>query len=113
MECPVLPQCRVLLVSYEEQLRQREMLYQQQQQRLYQEVREEKERVAESARRQRADVDALQRKLEDTHANLMASVRTEYEQTKAEQEKRHQVSNNNNNSNNRNNNNNNKLSKNF
>jgi len=82
-----------LVSSYEEQLRQREMLYQQQQQRLYQDVRDEKDRVAESARRQRADVDALQRKLEDTHANLMASVRTEYEATKAEQDKRHQVNN--------------------
>jgi len=79
--------------SYEEQLRQRELLYQHQQQRLYQDVRDEKDRVAESARRQRADVDALQRKLEDTHANLMASVRTEYEATKAEQDKRHQVNN--------------------
>ena len=78
--------------SYEEQLRQREMLYQQQQQRLYQEVREEKERVAEAARRQRAEVDALQRKLEDTHANLMASVRNEYETSKADQDKRHEVS---------------------
>jgi len=67
------------------------MLYQQQQQRLYQEVRDEKERVAESARRQRADVDALQRKLEDTHANLMTTARNEYEASKAEQEKRHQV----------------------
>lgn len=67
------------------------MLYQQQQQRLYQEVREEKERVAESARRQRAEVDALQRKLEDTHANLMASVRSEYDASKVEQEKRHEV----------------------
>jgi len=67
------------------------MLYQQQQQRLYQEVREEKERVAESARRQRAEVDALQRKLEDTHANLMASVRNEYDTSKAEQDKRHEV----------------------
>jgi len=67
------------------------MLYQQQQQRLYQEVRDEKERVAETARRQRADVDALQRKLEDTHANLMATACNEYEATKAEQEKRHQV----------------------
>jgi len=67
------------------------MLYQQQQQRLYQEVREEKERVAESARRQRAEVDALQRKLEDTHANLMASVRNEYDTSKAEQDKQHEV----------------------
>ena len=80
-----------MMCSYEEQLRQREMLYQQQQQRLYQEVREEKERVAESARRQRAEVDALQRKLEDTHANLMASVRNEYETSKSEQDKRHEV----------------------
>lgn len=79
------------MYRYEEQLRQREMLYQQQQQRLYQEVRDEKERVAETGRRQRAEVDALQRKLEDTHANLMASVRNEYEASKAEQDKRHEV----------------------
>jgi len=77
--------------SYEEQLRQREMLYQQQQQRLYREVSDEKERVAETARRQRSEVDALQRRLEDTHASLVASVRAEYETTKAEQDKRHQV----------------------
>jgi len=67
------------------------MLYQQQQQRLYQEVREEKERVAETARRQRAEVDALQRKLEDTHANLIVSVRSEYDTSRAEQDKRHEV----------------------
>ena len=72
-------------------MRQREMLYQQQQQRLYQEVRDEKERVAETGRRQRAEVDALQRKLEDTHANLMTSVKNEYEASKVEQDKRHEV----------------------
>jgi len=80
------------MCSYEEQLRQRETLYQQQQHRLYQEVREEKERLAESARRQRAELDTLQRKLEDTHANLMSSVRTEYEAAKKEQDQRHAVS---------------------
>jgi len=67
------------------------MLFQQQQQRLYQEVRDEKERVAESARRQRSEVDALQRKLEETHATLMASVRSEFETSKAEQDKQHEV----------------------
>jgi hypothetical protein len=82
----------VKLRSYEEQLRQRELVYQQQQQRLYQEVKEEKERVAESARRQRAELDALQRKLEETHSNMMGSVRTEYEAAKQEQERRHAVS---------------------
>jgi len=81
----------VIFRSYEEQLRQRELVYQQQQHRLYQEVKEEKERLAESARRQRAEIDALQRKLEDTHSNMMASVRTEYEAAKQEQDRRHAV----------------------
>lgn len=74
-------------------MRQRELVYQQQQHRLYQEVKEEKERVGESARRQRAELDALQRKLEETHTNMMASVRTEYEAAKQEQDRRHAVRN--------------------
>ena len=78
--------------SYEEQLRQRELVYQQQQHRLYQEVKEEKDRIAESGRRQRAELDSLQRKLEETHSNMMASVRTEYEAAKLEQDHRHTVS---------------------
>jgi hypothetical protein len=60
---------------------------------LYQEVKEEKERIADGGRRQRAELDVLQRRLEETHSNMMASVRTEYEAAKQEQEHRHAVNN--------------------
>lgn len=80
------------VTSYEKSMQQEEEGYQQQRRRLYSEVQEEKERIAQQASRQRAELDKLQRQLEDTHSNSSEAMRREYEKAREEQERRHQVS---------------------
>lgn len=58
---------------------------------MYQEVQEEKERVAQQASRQRTELDKLQRQLEDSHALALAAMKSEFEKAREEQENRHKV----------------------
>ena len=74
-------------------MQQEEEAYQQQRRRLYAEVQEEKDRIASGASRQRAELDRLQRQLEDQHGNSVEAMRREYDKAREEQEKRHEVSN--------------------
>ncbi|KAK2138153.1 hypothetical protein NP493_8582g00004 [Ridgeia piscesae] len=75
--------------TYEKQMQQEEEAYQSQRRRLYAEVQEEKERLAQQAMRQRTEIDRLQRQLEDSHKNAVTAMKTEYEQAREEQERRH------------------------
>ena len=68
-----------------------EEAYQQARRRLYQEVQDEKERLASQATRQRQEMDKLQRQLEDSHASSSDVMRREYEKAREEQERRHKV----------------------
>lgn len=77
--------------TYEKQMQQEEEAYQQQRRRLYTEVQEEKDRQAQQASRQRAELDRLQRQLEDAHSNSSTALKMEYEKARQEQEKRHHV----------------------
>ena len=72
-------------------MQQEEEAYQQQRRRLYAEVQDEKERLAQQAMRQRTEIDRLQRQLEDSHKNAGTAMKTEYEQAREEQQRRHQV----------------------
>ena len=88
----VLDPCMLLYsCSYESQLQQEESAFQQQRRRLHAEVQEEKERLGSVATRQRAELDKLQRQLEDNHSRASDAMKSEYEKAREEQERRHAV----------------------
>ncbi|XP_076449494.1 centrosomal protein of 131 kDa-like isoform X2 [Babylonia areolata] len=74
---------------YEKQLQQEEEAYQQQRRRLYNEVQDEKDRLASNASRQRQELDALRRQLEDSHRLALSAMKEQFEKAKEEQERRH------------------------
>ncbi|KAH9513151.1 hypothetical protein Btru_036007 [Bulinus truncatus] len=74
---------------YEKQLQHEEEAFQQKQRRLYQEVQEEKDRLAASASRQRSELEKLQRQLEENHRVALESMKVEFDTAREEQEKRH------------------------
>ncbi|XP_041075702.1 centrosomal protein of 131 kDa isoform X1 [Polyodon spathula] len=76
---------------YEKQLQEEEQALQQQRRRLYSEVAEEKERGAQLAARQRAELDELRKQLEDNSLVAGRALREEFERTREEQERRHQA----------------------
>ncbi|XP_063817172.1 centrosomal protein of 131 kDa isoform X2 [Pseudophryne corroboree] len=76
---------------YEKQLVQEEQSLQEQRRHLYSEVSEEKERLNQQAFRQRAELDELRKQLEDNCALATRVLKEEYEKSKEEQERRHQV----------------------
>ncbi|XP_066560484.1 centrosomal protein of 131 kDa isoform X1 [Amia ocellicauda] len=76
---------------YEKQLEEEETALQQQRRRLYGEVAEEKERLAQLAARQRAELDELRRQLEDNSSLAGRALREEFDRTREEQERRHQA----------------------
>ncbi|CAL8304469.1 unnamed protein product [Lota lota] len=76
---------------YEKQLQEEEMSLQQQRRRLYKEVSDEKERLTQLAARQRAELEDLRRQLEDNSSLAGHALREELDQSRAEQERRHQV----------------------
>ncbi|XP_078257511.1 centrosomal protein of 131 kDa isoform X2 [Rhinoraja longicauda] len=76
---------------YEKQLEQEEQAIQQQRRRLYAEVSEEKERLNQQAARQRAELDELRNQLEQNCSLITKALKEEFEKTKEEQERRHQV----------------------
>ena len=73
-------------------MQQEEEAYQQQRRRMYAEVHEEKERLAQQQSRQRVELDRLQRQLEEQTTNSSEAMRREYEKARDEQERRHEVS---------------------
>lgn len=77
---------------YEKQIHQEEDAYQQQRRRLLAEIQEEKDRIAQQASRQRAEIDKLQQQLQDKHAFALDAMKNEFEKARTEQENRHAVS---------------------
>ena len=75
--------------TYEKQMHQEEERYQQQRSRLYAEVQEEKNRLAQQATRQRTEHDKLQRQLEDSQSAALAAMRDEFAKSRDDQERRH------------------------
>lgn len=76
---------------YEKQLQEEELSLQQQRRRLYKEVADEKERLAQLAARQRAELEDLRRQLEENSSLAGRALREELDKTREEQERRHQL----------------------
>uniref|UniRef100_A0A8C4F4H4 Centrosomal protein 131 n=1 Tax=Dicentrarchus labrax TaxID=13489 RepID=A0A8C4F4H4_DICLA len=76
---------------YEKQLQEEELSLQQQRRRLYKEVADEKERLAQLSSRQRAELEDLRRQLEENSSLAGRALREELDKTREEQERRHQV----------------------
>uniref|UniRef100_A0A665WUN0 Centrosomal protein 131 n=1 Tax=Echeneis naucrates TaxID=173247 RepID=A0A665WUN0_ECHNA len=76
---------------YENQLQEEELCLQQQRRRLYKEVAEEKERLAQLAARQRAELEELRQQLEENSSLAGRALREELDKTREEQERRHQM----------------------
>ncbi|XP_043958775.1 centrosomal protein of 131 kDa isoform X2 [Gambusia affinis] len=76
---------------YEKQLQEEELSLQQQRRRLYKEVADEKERLADLAARQRGELEELRRQLEENSSLAGRALREEMEKSREEQERRHQV----------------------
>lgn len=56
------------------------------------EIQEEKDRIAQQASRQRAEIDKLQQQLHDKHSYALEAMKSEFEKAREEQENRHAVS---------------------
>ncbi|XP_062269695.1 centrosomal protein of 131 kDa isoform X2 [Platichthys flesus] len=76
---------------YEKQLQEEELSLQQQRRSLSKEVSDEKERLAQLAARQRAELEDLKRQLEENSSLAARVLREELEKNRQEQERRHQV----------------------
>ncbi|XP_020506197.2 centrosomal protein of 131 kDa isoform X1 [Labrus bergylta] len=76
---------------YEKQLQEEELSLQQQRRRLYKEVADEKERLAQLAARQRTELEDLRKQLEENSSLAGRALREELDKTREEQERRHQV----------------------
>ncbi|XP_034563406.1 centrosomal protein of 131 kDa isoform X2 [Notolabrus celidotus] len=76
---------------YEKQLQEEELSLQQQRRRLYKEVADEKERLAQLAARQRAELEDLRRQLEENSSLAGRALRDELDKSREEQERRHQL----------------------
>ncbi|XP_026207101.1 centrosomal protein of 131 kDa isoform X2 [Anabas testudineus] len=76
---------------YEKQLQEEELSLQQQRRRLYKEVADEKERLAQLAARQRAELEDLRRQLEENNSLAGRALRQELDKTREDQERRHQM----------------------
>lgn len=76
---------------YEKSLEEEEKSFLEQRRRLYAEVEEEKNRVAEQAAFQRKELDRLRRMLEENNLSTIETIRKEFTISQAELEKKHQV----------------------
>uniref|UniRef100_A0A3Q2ZCL3 Centrosomal protein 131 n=1 Tax=Kryptolebias marmoratus TaxID=37003 RepID=A0A3Q2ZCL3_KRYMA len=81
---------RELAKHYEKQLQEEELSLQQQRRRLYKEVADEKERLAELAA-QRGELEDLRRQLEENSSLAGRALRDEIDKSREEQERRHQM----------------------
>lgn len=81
----------LFLVRYEKQLQEEELSLQQQRRRLYKEVSDEKERLAQLAARHRSELEDLRRQLEENNSLAGRALREELDKTREGQERRHQL----------------------
>lgn len=80
-----------LYLRYEKQVQAEEEAYQQTRRRLYQEIQDEKERLSEQAIKQKQDMDRLRAQLEETQSTSSNLLRREYEKSREENNRRHEV----------------------
>lgn len=76
---------------YEKSLEDEEKSFLEQRRRLYAEIEEEKNRIAENGATQRKELDRLKKMLEENNLNSIETIRREYQASQAEAEAKHQV----------------------
>ena len=76
---------------YEKSLEEEEKSFLEQRRRLYAEIEEEKNRIAEQGASQRRELDRLKKSLEENNLNSIETIRKEYLASHSEVEARHQV----------------------
>lgn len=76
---------------YEKSLQDEEKSFLEQRRRLYAEIEEEKNRLAEVAAQQRKELDKQKRMLDENNFNAIEAIRKEYADNQKETEKKHQV----------------------
>ncbi|XP_033963540.1 centrosomal protein of 131 kDa isoform X2 [Pseudochaenichthys georgianus] len=76
---------------YEKQLQEEELSLQQQRRRLYKEVSDEKERLAQLAARHRSELEDLRSQLEENNSLAGRALREELDKSREGQERRHQL----------------------
>ncbi len=75
---------------YEKSLEEEEKSFLEQRRRLYAEIEEEKNRIAEQGALQRRELDRLRKMLEENNFNSIETIRKEYATAQAELERKHQ-----------------------
>ncbi len=76
---------------YEKSLQDEEKSFLEQRRRLYAEIEEEKNRIAEQGTKQRLELDKLRKNIEENNMNAIDAMKKDYEAARGEQERRHQV----------------------
>ena len=76
---------------YEKSLEDEEKSFLEQRRRLYAEIEEEKNRIAEQGAAQRRELDRLKKSLEENNLNSIETIRKEYLASHAEADAKHQV----------------------
>lgn len=76
---------------YEKSLEDEEKSFLEQRRRLYAEIEEEKNRIAENGATQRKELDRLKKMLEENNLNSIETIRREYQASQAEAEAKHHV----------------------
>ena len=76
---------------YEKSLEEEEKSFLEQRRRLYAEIEEEKNRIAEQGALQRRELDRLRKMLEENNFNSIETIRKEYATAQAELERKHQT----------------------
>ncbi|CAF3257431.1 unnamed protein product, partial [Rotaria sp. Silwood2] len=75
--------------KYEKAIRDEEKSFTEQRRRLFTEIEDEKNRQAELATKQRADLDKLRHDIEENHRTAVDAAKREYEAIRLEQDRRH------------------------
>ena len=76
---------------YEKSLEDEEKSFLEQRRRLYAEIEEEKNRIAENGATQRKELDRLKKMLEENNLNSIETIRREYQASQSEAEAKHEV----------------------
>lgn len=76
---------------YEKSLEDEEKSFLEQRRRLYSEIEEEKNRIAEQGATQRRELDRLKKMLEENNLKSIETIRKEYQTSQAEAETKHQI----------------------
>lgn len=91
-EATIQKEREIFKQRYEKSLEDEEKSFLEQRRRLYAEIEEEKNRIAEQGAAQRKELDRLRKMLEENNLNTIETIRKEYQAAQAEADAKHQVS---------------------